>query len=140
MPYDLPQTNIISITFVRDPVERFISHYFLHRNHKVNWVNEAKILPISKYIEYGLEEKNQPMYINGETRFLTGFPNQEGLERVKKQAQKGQFYIFPLSRFDESCLLLERLFPQQLKDCSYPKYSNVSQKDQKVITIEYNLM
>ena len=37
--------------------------------------------------------------------------------------------LFPLERFDEACIILEKLYPNHFKDCSYYK-RNVSTKDQ----------
>lgn len=131
LPYCFPGIDLYSIAFIRDPVDRFISHYFFHRHYSAVYVPEAKKLDLSDYIEFALTEGNQPMYIGGQTRFLSGSPDEKGLTHIEKLLIKGNTMLFPLSRFDEACLFLEKSYPDDFRDCSYV-IRNISTKDQSI--------
>jgi hypothetical protein len=129
LPYDCARYSLKASTFVRDPIDRFVSHYFFHRNH-TDWVPEAKKMDLSSYIDWALRDGHQRMYINGQTRFLTGATSKESLEKLKSLINRG-FLLLPLSRFDEVLLILSKLFPHSFAHIqNEPR--NVSTKDQRV--------
>ncbi|MBW1887598.1 MAG: sulfotransferase family 2 domain-containing protein, partial [Deltaproteobacteria bacterium] len=100
LPFDLPNVRFHIMTFVRDPVDRFLSHYFYHRNHS-DYVPQTKTMDLDQYIDWALVQRNQPMYINGQTRFLTECGNAQGLAKVQRLLESENVMIFPFSRFDE---------------------------------------
>lgn len=131
LPFELAGVSIRAITFVRDPVERFISHYFYHRNSPTNYNPIAKQLDLDSYIDYALAQEHQKMYVNGQTRFLTGWGDETGLHHIRQRVKQGHVLLFPLDRFDESCVLLERIYPGYFKNCAYVR-RNRSLPDQAV--------
>jgi len=129
LPYDCSRYRLQVSTFVRDPVDRFVSHYFFHRHH-TDGVAEAKELELDSYIEWALRDGHQQMYINGQTRFLTGAASSGSLEALKSLLKRG-FLLLPLSRYNEALLILSELFPDSFVQVE-GETRNVSTRDQKV--------
>ena len=129
---DLPFSDsgfaLRAIAFVRNPVQRFLSHYFYHRNH-TRLVPQARDLRLEDYISYALRDGNKPTYIDGQTLLLSGSADAAGLERIQRLLADKQLLLFPLEHFDRVCILLEKMFPDALRDCSYMRV-RVSRKDQ----------
>ena len=129
LPYDRADWDLRPMTIVRDPVSRFISHYFYHRHHTI-LVPQAKEMGLEEYTDWALARGNQPMYISGQTRFLTGQIGPEAIRQIEEHIVSHNLILLPLHRFDEACVMLERSFPDQFRDATY-RISNVSKKDQK---------
>ena len=128
LPYYRDDWSLRPMTLIRDPVSRFTSHYFFHRHH-TNMIPQTSEMGINEYTDWALAQGNQPMYISGQTRFLTGMIGPEAVRRVEEHIKDRQLLLLPLHRFDEVCVLLERSFPHRFRDCTY-KITNVSKKDQ----------
>jgi sulfotransferase famil protein len=118
------------IALVRDPVRRFLSSYFYHRNH-TRLVPQARQLKLEDYISYALRERNQPTYLDGQTLLLGGSADAEGVERIQRLLSRQEVFLFPLEQLDKACVLLEKIFPESFRDCSYVRV-RVSRKDQEV--------
>lgn len=140
LPFHLDSVWIQIITHIRNPVDRFISHYFYHRNNQeINTVPAAKTLNFRDYIQYALIEGHQAGYINGQTRYLSGSPDKLGLHKIKKLLDDGHLLLFPVDRFDESCIVLERSYPNYFNNCAYVRV-NISRKDQVVTEEDKNII
>lgn len=124
LPFYRGDIKIQAITWIRDPVDRFVSHYFFHRNH-TTLVPEAKTMGLIEYAEWALKYENQKMYINGQTRFLSG----GSMETIKSMVKDGNLLLFPLSRLQESVYTLAHKFPKTFVDLA-TRNKNISKKDQ----------
>ena len=128
---DLPFNNcsrpLRVITFVREPIERYISYYFYLRNH-TQLVPEAKSLSFDDFTDWALNEKNLEYLKNGQLQHLTGSSDESALDIVKKNISKYQILFLSMERYDESCVLLENVYREDFKDCSYTP-QNISLKD-----------
>ncbi|MBF0371305.1 MAG: sulfotransferase family 2 domain-containing protein [Magnetococcales bacterium] len=138
LPYDRPDTRIVAITFVRDPVERFLSHYHFNRTGRGALDLQAKEWPLSDYITRVLEEKIPPNHDNAHTRFrlsqldfLAGNRSLAALDQVQSLLERGDLLAFPLERFDEACLVLEKRFADDFSDCSYVPRNVVKKTDKQ---------
>ena len=117
----------MAISFVRDPVERFISRYFFHRNFE----EVACIAQRMSFRDFATEELingNAHPQTNSQIYFLNGGHSFDDMALIEKAMATGQAYLFPIERFDEACICMERLFPDAFQDLSYVR-TNVSKKD-----------
>ncbi len=126
LPLDKNNINITALCWVRDPVDRFVSHYFYHRNH-TNLVPETKKYSLEEYVKWALKEEHQKMYINGQVRFLSG----GNISVIQKHIRNRTLLLYPLSRLQESLYTLTYMFPDQFSSWYMPNI-NVSKKDQEI--------
>jgi predicted DNA-binding protein YlxM (UPF0122 family) len=129
---DLPFENdlekeVVGIAFVRDPVDRFISSYHFQRGQNYRG-GVAKEHDFDDFCKTALEDTFNPMWRNGQTYILGGKGDAEGLNKVNERIQQNNIILLPTERFDESCVLLEKLYPSDFTDCSYTR-KNVSKKN-----------
>jgi hypothetical protein len=98
------------ITFLRDPVDRIISHYYYVLNNAQHYLHEqvtSRRMSLSDYVSSGIT----PELTDGQTRLLAG--NAENLDRdMLQSAQRNlreHFAVVGLTeRFDESLVLMKR--------------------------------
>lgn len=124
LPFSRPDLDLVAFTWVRDPVDRFVSHYFYHRNH-TSLVPQAKTLDLGAYVEWALEKGNMPAYIDGQVRFLTG----GSTTRIEELAEAGRLLLFPLEALEASFATLAQRYPDAFPD-TLVQTKNVSAKDQ----------
>ncbi len=130
LPFDSEHADVQALTYVRDPVERFISRYFFHRHYeKVNSI--AQQVRFHDFIKTELVEKHCPPSTNSQVYFLNRGRSFTDMELIDSALETGRTWLFPIERFDESCICLERLFPEAFSDLAYVQ-ANVSKKDATV--------
>jgi hypothetical protein len=134
LPFDAPELDLKAIVFVRDPVDRFLSHYFMHSNRKPNSLKSAPLaqeLDLPGYINYALIEKNLESYIDGQVRFLMKRADQDAIDQIRTLTENDHVLLFPLSQFDDACIILEKMFPDYFSDCAYER-KNISLRNEEV--------
>ena len=130
LPFDHEHAHVYALSYVRDPVERFISRYFFHRHfEEVNCI--AQRLSFRDFAEAELVHQEAHPQTNSQTYFLNGGRSFTELSVIEAALATGKAFLFPIERFDESCICLERLFPTMFSDLSYVP-ANVSKKDAEV--------
>lgn len=129
LPYNSERYQLTVVTFVRDPVDRFLSSYFYVRSHSDWVIPQAKALNLDDYIQWALVDGNQPLYIDGQALFLSGEASAEGLQRIRQHVANGRLLLFPLAHFEAVLVLLQRHDPTAFRDIWYKK-RNVSVHDQ----------
>ena len=127
LPFESEHARVMALSYVRDPVERFISRYFFHRHfEEVNCI--AQRMSFREFANAELVEQDVDPQTNSQIYFLNGGRSFEDLSVVHRALATGQAFLFPIERFDESCICLERMFPTIFSDLSYVP-ANVSKKD-----------
>jgi len=134
LPYDLPEANIYALSYVREPVDRFISRYFYHRHfEEVNCI--AQKMSFRDFANAELVEQYVHPQTNSQIHFLTNGKSSTELDVIHNALGTGKAFLFPIERFDESCICMERLFPTVFSDLSYV-LANVSKKDAEITSNE----
>lgn len=130
LPYFHEDCDVYSICFVRDPVERFISRYFFHRHfQEVNCI--AQQLSFREFAFAELVEQDVDPQTNSQIYFLSHGKSIDELSVVQRFINRERAFVFPIERFDEACICMERLFPANFSDLSYVR-ANVSNRDSLV--------
>ena len=130
LPYDLEASNILALSYVRDPVERFVSRYFFHRHfEEVNCI--AQQMSFRDFANAELVEQQCPKQTNSQIYFLNHGRSFTETDVIQSAIDSGKAFLFPIERFDESCICMERLYPTMFTDLSYVR-ANVSKRDAKV--------
>jgi len=130
LPFGHEHATVHALCYVRDPVERFISRYFFHRHfEEVNCI--AQRMSFHEFANAELVEQYADPQTNSQIYFLNGGQGFEDLSVVTKAIATGRTHLFPIERFDESCICLEKLYPESFSDLSYVLV-NVSKKDAEV--------
>jgi hypothetical protein len=138
LPYKHPTADIRAICFVRDPVERFISRYFFHRHfEEVQCL--AQLVSFREFAESELVRKETHPSTNSQIYFLNAGRSSEDLSFIEGAVATGQVMLFPVERFDDACICLEKSYPKAFSDLSYV-LANVSKKDQPVSADERELI
>ena len=126
-PSNTSTQKFFALCYVRDPVARFISRYFFHRHfEEVNCI--AQRMNFREFANAELVQQDVHPQTNSQIYFLNGGRSFDDLTMVHQALATGQAFLFPIERFDESCICLERLFPNSFSDLSYVP-TNVSKKD-----------
>lgn len=128
LPYKVEDTEVFGVSLVRNPIDRFISsyHYMMGANYQGGFPKE---MSFDEFYVQVLENEDNPMWRNGQTYILGGSRTEEGLANIRKRVERGQLILLVTERFDESCIALERLFPEDFKDCSYVCFNISSNRE-----------
>jgi hypothetical protein len=132
LPYNVEDTEVFGISFIRNPIDRFISsyHYMMADNYSGGYSKQTSFDEI--YARTFVNADN-PRWRNGQTHIISGNASEDkALSLIRKRLKTGRLILLVTERFDESCIVLERLFPADFKDCSYIRY-NVSPK-KRIVT------
>ncbi len=130
LPYNHEHAKVFALCYVRDPVERFISRYFFHRHfEEVSCI--AQRMSFRDFANAELLERYAHPQTNSQIYFLNGGRSFTDLSIIEQAIATGRAFLFPIERFDESCILLEKTFPDVFDDLSYVR-ANVSNKDSDV--------
>lgn len=126
LPFDDHDLDVRAVTFIRDPVDRFVSHYFYHRHH-TSVVPEAKRMDLLQYAQWAFEAGHQRAYINGQVSFL----NAGSFEGIRTMVEDGRLLLFPLAELQRSLYTLAHRLPGMFGDF-HVRSTNASRRDQVV--------
>ena len=130
LPFESEHARVFALSYVRDPVERFISRYFFHRHfEEVNCL--AQRMSFRDFANAELIDQEVHPQTNSQVYFLNGGKSFDDMTIIQRALATGQAFLFPIERFDESCICLERLFPTFFTDLSYVR-ANISKKDAEI--------
>ena len=128
LPFDSQHADVHALCFVRDPVERFVSRFFFHRNfEEVNCI--AQQMTFREFANAELVEKFVHPQTNSQIYFLNGGIDNQRLDAIQSAIATERTCLFPIERFDESCICLEKLYPQTFTDLSYVRVNTSNRQD-----------
>ncbi len=128
LPFDSQHADVLALCFVRDPVERFISRFFFHRHfEEVNCI--AQKLTFREFANMELIEKFADPQTNSQIQFLNGGLDNQSLDPIEAAIETDQTFLFPIERFDEACICLERFYPHVFADLSYVRVNISNRKE-----------
>lgn len=120
---NIPQIENVKshvVTFVRDPAERLISHYFYCRAQtRTNFDPLTKQLGLEDYVNAVLFENPVQDIQDGQTYHLSGDNSKSAIPLLEDLKRENRLDIFPVENFNEACILLEKTKPDIFKDCTY---------------------
>ena len=103
LPFDSEHARVMALSYVRDPVERFVSRYFFHRHfEEVNCI--AQRMSFREFSNAELVEKDVDPQTNSQVYFLNGGRSFDDLAVIEQALATSQAFLFPIERFDESCI------------------------------------
>ena len=131
LPFDHRDSTVYALTFVRDPVDRFISRYFFYRHfQQVECL--AQTASLREFAEAELIRGETHPSTNSQVYFLNGFRSHTDMTVIEDAIATQRGFVFPVERFDDACVCLERLHPEAFSDLSYVTV-NVSKKDKEIL-------
>ena len=116
------ESDYMAIAFIRDPVDRFVSHYYYCRQRALDGVvfdEEAARLEIDLYVDEVLYKNPKQDLGNGQCYHLFGESDSDRFRLKIESIDHDRVLLFPVSRFHDACVLLEQSFPDEFRDCAY---------------------
>lgn len=136
LPYNHADCDVYALSFVRDPVERFVSRYFFHRHfEEVNCIAQRMNFRDFAYAE--LVNQDVELQTNSQIHFLNNGKSVEDMTVIEAALETRKAYLFPIERFDEACICMEKMYPNYFSDLSYVR-ANVSKRDARITDDEHN--
>ena len=128
LPFDSEHANVHALYFVRDPVERFVSRFFFHRNfEEVNCV--AQKMSFREFASAELVDHYAHPQTNSQINFLNGGTGNQDLQPIQSAIKTGKTILAPIEKFDETCVCLEKLYPDDFQDLSYVRVNTSNRND-----------
>jgi len=133
-------SSIQLIAFTRDPVETTFSFYHFFRGlrliHPDHPVTSKSFIETVDFVLTSLGASvNRFDIFSSQLEWLVG-ARDASLEEVESAVRSKRLLLFPTEEFDLACVILERMFPDDFKDCSYPDRANVSSRPKLINTNE----
>jgi hypothetical protein len=131
-------SSIQLIAFTRDPVEKAMSIYYYLRNRDTTNPNHpVKSKSFIEMVDFVLNKKSfNPYSLDAsQLEWLVGSED-ASTEEVREAVRLKRLLLFPTEEFDLACVILERMFPDDFKDCSYSDRANVSSRPKLINTNE----
>ncbi|MFC1681710.1 hypothetical protein ACFL1S_08030 [Pseudomonadota bacterium] len=118
------------IAFVRDPVEKARSaYYYLADREMTRDDHLVKRHTFLEMVDYVVSNRIEDSFVldSSQLDWLVG-KQDASLGDVEPSVRDGRLVLLPTEQFDLACVILERLFPADFRDCSYGQKHNVSHR------------
>lgn len=133
LPFESEGMDFRAITFIRNPVERALSLYTY--SFRLAKLNKGYHPPksVEDFFRSIIENIDDARFCNAQYRYLYGeSTGDDGFTKIKKLSQSGKLLLAPVERFEDACLLLEKIYPQYFINNAFGRRSNASTKAEQV--------
>lgn len=133
LPFESQRYDLKAITFIRDPVQRALSHYFY--SFRMSKLNPGYEPPktVEIFFENILRSAECRRFCNGQFRFLTSNSSFDiDLRGIENLVRNGYLFLAPVERFADACMTLERTMPVGIKNAAYGSKRNVATRHEEV--------
>ena len=133
LPFESPTWEVRAFAFIRKPFDRALSLYF--HNVRMNRENGGSgyAQQIEPFFEKVLRERVDSGFFDFQTRFLTAQePTASGVQKILDLVRSGNLILAPLERFIDACLVLENVFPDDLRNTAFTKSHMQSPREQAI--------
>ena len=123
-------SNLVLISFVREPITKALSsYYYLRQRDFTNPNHPTKHKSFCEMVDLVSEKSTCDSFDldSSQLDWLVGKKNAK-LDIVEEAVTNGKLLLFPTEKFDSACVILEALFPNDFRDCSYHTKINTSKR------------
>lgn len=128
LPWRSEKFSIFAVAFVRDPIDRAISlFYYLQKiATERGGLIEGDINSFFRRILKSDCEQRGP-YCDAQWHFLQGTKQVTwSFEQLQRLVESGKLIIAPMERFNDACVVMEKVHGDLLSDMAYPEKQNTS--------------
>jgi hypothetical protein len=127
LPWDSENFMICAVAFVREPIDRAQSLFFYQQKTSNNKGISGQVNSES-FFQSILDKDSEAGYpfMNAQWNFLQGKRSSWQYDFLLTHIQSGRLVIAPMERFDDACILLEKIHPELLPDMAYPCRQNTT--------------
>ena len=122
--------NLVLIAFVREPISKALSsYYYLRQRDLTNPNHPTKHKSFCELVDFFSKKSTCDSFDldSSQLDWLVGKKNAK-LDIVEEAVTNGKLLLFPTEKFDSACVVLEALFPNDFRDCSYHTKINTSKR------------
>jgi len=133
LPYQSDRFDFRALSFVRDPVDRALSLYFY--NFRLARENPGFEPPqdIESFFAPILDTQSDGRFFDAQWQFLThGLKSTFSMSDLEGLMMERKVLLAPVDCFDDACLLLEKRFPESIRNAAYGKSRNQSSRNANV--------
>ena len=116
------------VAFVREPVDKAISSYYYLRHRSMTRadhpVKRQSLVELCASAERGAASSSNG-FDDSQLDWLVG-ERDAPLDLVEAAVDSGRLWLFPVEAFDLALVLMERLWPEDFRDCAYAHRVNAS--------------
>jgi len=138
LPYDFDAATVHALAFVREPVDRYVSRYFFHRQADVECAARSSN-DFREFVHYELVEGHVEPHVRSQLCFLNQGQSDRDLSLIHSALASERVFLWPVEKFDEAAVCLEMLFPDCFPDLSYVPV-NQARRDQQVAAADLELV
>ena len=123
-------SNLVLISFVREPITKALSsYYYLRQRDFTNPNHPTKHKSFCEMVDLVSEKSTCDSFDldSSQLDWLVGAKNAK-LDMVEEAVTNGKLLLFPTEKFDSACVILEALFQDDFRDCSYHTKINASNR------------
>lgn len=125
--------DINGFSFVRNPIDKFISFYFFQRGrHEVKDTVPLKKHTIEDYVKFVQNEQPNTISTDGSQLQWVAGSTDANVGDIKTAIKSGYYSVFPQEKMEQALFVLSQQYKSQLHTLPILKKVNPSARDQQV--------